>query len=355
MNERSLVISLRAEDDYRVGEPVVLTVEVENRGSDPLRLLGWGTPFEERFSSSFLTVERDGEVLPYDGRLVKRGDPGPRDYLTIEPGATVETRVDVSAGYPIEGPGKYMVRVKTQASDAFVVTAGESEEARPRDRHERLALDSPAVTFTVLPGEQPRLTEGAQARAAERDAREKRAADAEEGASAGEAGGGPEPIMEGGTGEQQQEVLTAHQNAHTIAGLAASRLVENEADALYQEWFGEYDQERYETVARHYEQIESTLGATQVTYNLTGEGCEPGVFAYTYQGSTTVWLCERFWEAPASGSDSQFGTLIHEWSHAVCATEDHVYGEEAAKALAESSPEEAITNADNHEYFAEHL
>src|ERR1700759_2845467 len=105
MNERSLVISLRAEDDYKLGEPVVLTVEVENRGSDALRVLGWGPPFEERFTSSFLRVERDGEVLPYDGRLVKRGDPSADDYLTIGAGETVKTTVDVSAGYPIESPG----------------------------------------------------------------------------------------------------------------------------------------------------------------------------------------------------------------------------------------------------------
>lgn len=34
-------------------------------------------------------------------------------------------------------------------------------------------------------------------------------------------------------------------------------------------------------------------------------------------------------------------------------TDDHVYGQSAAKALAKSNPSQAIDNADSHEYFAE--
>jgi peptidyl-Lys metalloendopeptidase len=37
----------------------------------------------------------------------------------------------------------------------------------------------------------------------------------------------------------------------------------------------------------------------------------------------------------------------------VAATDDHAYGQTAAKSLASSSPTRALDNADNHEYFAE--
>lgn len=68
-----------------------------------------------------------------------------------------------------------------------------------------------------------------------------------------------------------------------------------------------------------------------------------------------ITLCGAFWDAPATGTDSKAGTLIHESSHFTKngGTDDVVYGQSAAKSLAKSSPAQAITNADSHEYFAE--
>ena len=39
--------------------------------------------------------------------------------------------------------------------------------------------------------------------------------------------------------------------------------------------------------------------------------------------------------------------------NAVAGTDDHVYGQSGAKALAISDPAKAVDNADSHEYFAE--
>ena len=46
---------------------------------------------------------------------------------------------------------------------------------------------------------------------------------------------------------------------------------------------------------------------------------------------------------------------MHEQSHFTVngGTDDHVYGQSGAKALAISNPANAVDNADNHEYFAE--
>ena len=59
--------------------------------------------------------------------------------------------------------------------------------------------------------------------------------------------------------------------------------------------------------------------------------------------------------APANGTDSKAGTLVHETSHftVVAGTDDHVYGQTGAHNLAVSNPTNAVDNVDNHEYFAE--
>jgi peptidyl-Lys metalloendopeptidase len=49
------------------------------------------------------------------------------------------------------------------------------------------------------------------------------------------------------------------------------------------------------------------------------------------------------------------GTLVHESSHFTAngGTNDYAYGQSACKQLAISNPNNAVNNADSHEYFAE--
>jgi len=56
-----------------------------------------------------------------------------------------------------------------------------------------------------------------------------------------------------------------------------------------------------------------------------------------------------------TGTDSWAGTLIHEMSYfdVVAGTDDFVYEQAGATALAISDPQKALNNADSHEYFAE--
>jgi peptidyl-Lys metalloendopeptidase len=83
---------------------------------------------------------------------------------------------------------------------------------------------------------------------------------------------------------------------------------------------------------------------------------QEAVLAYVYPSQPyKIYVCKVFWSAPVSGTDSKGGTLIHEMSHfdAVAATDDVVYGQSACRSLADSDPDDAVRNADSHEYFAE--
>ena len=85
-------------------------------------------------------------------------------------------------------------------------------------------------------------------------------------------------------------------------------------------------------------------------------GCKQRYYAYVYPNQPyNIYVCSVFWQAPMTGTDSKAGTLIHEMSHftVVAGTDDYVYGQSGAKNLAITNPDNAIMNADNHEYFAE--
>jgi peptidyl-Lys metalloendopeptidase len=95
------------------------------------------------------------------------------------------------------------------------------------------------------------------------------------------------------------------------------------------------------------------MNNASVRFNCT---CTDSAYAYVYPTQPyTIYLCNAFWNAPSTGTDSKAGTLVHEMSHfnVVAGTNDYAYGQTAAKNLAIQNPTRAIANADSHEYFAE--
>lgn len=95
-------------------------------------------------------------------------------------------------------------------------------------------------------------------------------------------------------------------------------------------------------------------------------GYPSSTVAHTTSSTATTYLCPTFFTLGATGTDSQWGTLIHEASHipwdyyaapgvytTFGPTADYGYGQTAAANLATSDVHEARYNADNYEYFYE--
>ena len=153
----------------------------------------------------------------------------------------------------------------------------------------------------------------------------------------------------GGSVTRRNIAKKAHQNGYALTtGVLAA--MANNAD--YKTWFGSYTKARFKKVKTDYQKIRNEFENKVFTYNMTGGACEDGDYAYTYKGTTTIWLCSSFWTAPATGSDSQAGTMVHEHSHASAYTDDIAYGDVGCRKLAKTNPSKATHNADSHEYFA---
>jgi peptidyl-Lys metalloendopeptidase len=157
---------------------------------------------------------------------------------------------------------------------------------------------------------------------------------------------------------QKDRLSKAHKNAKLNTGDVVKLLDSTDATKLksngrYVTWFGEYTSDRYSTVPSNYKKIRDALAYEQMTFNC---GCNSNYYAYVYPSKPyEIFLCNSFWSAPETGTDSQFGTLIHESSHFydVAGTDDHAYGHSSCKDLAEDTPSLAIKNADSYEYFSE--
>jgi hypothetical protein len=153
----------------------------------------------------------------------------------------------------------------------------------------------------------------------------------------------------GGIAGRKTIVNNAHQNGYALTSTVLSNMANN---ADYKTWFGAFTKLRFKKVKTDYQKIKNDFENKEFTYDLSGTDCDSGDYAYTFKGTTTIWLCSSFWSAPHLGSDSQAGTMVHEHSHASAYTDDNAYGPASCKMLAKTNPSKAIRNADSHEYYA---
>jgi peptidyl-Lys metalloendopeptidase len=293
-----------------------VTVTLTNHASHPVGVLKWHTLLDGIHDPIF-AVTRDGETVEYLGRNYKRPAPRAKDYFVMAAGESLTRTVDLAETYDLSATGNYTVRYRAEATDAKVgVVSNDVDvwlEGRP----------SPAATAT--PGEDE-MTPDTQ--------------------TAGFSGGC--------TSSEKTSLSTALTNAANYANGALNYLNGTPGSKpRYTTWFGAYTSSRWSTAKTHFAKLKDALDNKAFTLDC---GCTDDAYAYVYSNRPyKVYLCNAFWSAPSTGTDSKAGTLIHETSHftVVAGTGDHVYGKSACKSLAASNPAQALDNADSHEYFAE--
>ena len=304
---------------FPADQPVLVHVTLTNPTNRPLKLLKWYTLADD-LEGPLFAVKRDGQPVAYLGPLFKRPAPTDKDYLHLQPGESVTHDVDIALYYDCSLSGYYRI--------VFEAASPQLHDAKGAGRApERLVSNE--------------LTVWVDGRAAELAP-----------AEAPKKGGGGGTYSQCTTA-QQAAIVAARDQAAGYAGNALNYLLGGNAGLRYTTWFGVYDGSRYGTATSHFTGIDSALATAPLSYDCS---CKKPYYAYVYPNQPyRIYLCRVFWTAPTAGTDSKAGTLIHEISHftVVAGTDDYVYGQTNAKALAISDPDKAVNNADNHEYFAE--
>lgn len=307
-----------AADDTAVArdEGVWITLEADNRGTRPARLLRWKLPVLASDTPDFV-VTRDGEPVAYVGRRVKRALPTAADYLTLAPGERKRFTVDLAQRYAFERDADYTIGFRYRAAEPFAKVR--TVEAAPLS----LAVQGrPAMRPPVSP--LAKVVTGTNA-------------------------------FVGCTVGESNDLPIARNAASDYAANVRTYLSELRNGSRYTTWMGAHDATRYALVGSHFDAIANYIDTrSPLTFNCS---CNDDYYAYVYPNdpSLTIYLCNAFWQAPLTGTDSRAGTLIHEASHFDVhgGTDDHAYGQSAAQQLAINSPALAVMNADSHEYLAE--
>lgn len=321
-------------------DDVVLDVTITNTSSAPQTILKWHTPFGG-VEEPLFAVTRDGAKVPYLGKRYKRPAPTAKDYYLLKPGASHTARVELSALYDMSVTGDYTVTYNTGSTQLFAA-APQSASLVAAGRAGASNADDTVTSGTVSLWIDGRLARGTVV--GEPISIAGLQADAAAAASIS---------YTNCSASRQTTIASALSAARTMATNGNTYMANGVIGTRYTKWFGANNASRVATVKTHYTNLTSAFNNAAITVDCS---CTDSSYAYVYPTQPyKIYVCNAFWTAPLTGTDSKGGTLVHEMSHfnVVASTDDWAYGQSAAASLAISNPARAVDNADSHEYFAE--
>ncbi len=293
-----------------------IVVALQNTSDESVSILLWGSPFESELTQDLfsISVVNSAEKAVFRGRLIKRAYPLPEDFLSLAPGQTIEAIVPVVRWYDLPQFGDFQVELNWSAQ--YLNDSGELVS---------LTLTSAPLIATLLP--QPGI----------------RAA--------------LDPAFESCSADQQATIESAVSAAEQMAivardDLAALSEEERRYSPRYTQWFGAYDETRFDLVRATFNNLGDVLANQTLQFHCDCDDSKN--IAYVFPAwPYKIYLCPAFWQVPLTGRNSKAGTILHELTHfpLVNGTSDHV-DETATAKLAIEKPELAVKNADSYEYFA---
>jgi peptidyl-Lys metalloendopeptidase len=301
---------------YRAGDPVLVDVTITNVSASNIKLLSWMLPADDLEEPLFV-VTRDGQGAEFVGPRYKRPEPVDADFVRLDAGAKLTRQVDLAQFYDLSQTGEHEIQL----------VVGD------------YALRPFEGAATVVASNAVRVwIEGRAAAAGELSA--------------------PESVADSlafsrCTTTQQSIITQAVANAKPYSHRALSYLRGHLPGSLYTTWFGNLSGGLI-IAENHFTAIAGAFDSKQISFDC---GCQNRKsYAFVIPNKPyKIHLCDPFWQAPLTGTNSKAGTLVHEMSHftVVAGTDDYVYGQPACRRLAALHPRAALDNADSHEYFAE--
>lgn len=316
-------------------DDVLVRLTVTNTERKPQRILKWYTA-QDGVKEALFDVKRDGKSLDYLGAHYKRPAPTADDYLVLKAGESVSWQVDLSSHYDMTQTGDYTITFDVESLNLYEQTPSKARGGLIGHDVANAEIDSLSSNSLNL------WIEGNP----ERRVATPPAMDYVTAGSVSYSGSC--------SNSEKNSITSGLSAASNMANDSVSYLQSNGSGSVrYDTWFGTYSSTRWNTVKSNFVAIKDAIDNKPLVFDCS---CNDNYYAYVYPTQPyKVYLCNAYWAAPTSGTDSKGGTIIHELSHfnVVAGTDDIVYGQSGAKNLADRNPKRAIKNADSHEYFAE--
>jgi len=336
-----LVSSFALQFDIQLLKDALVQVSLKNPDSSSLTMLVWNTPFDDMsnvFRAPISEVKHaSGVSATYSGIIMKRAL-GVSDFVTLRPGQSLETVLDLTKGYHFPLAGTYTVTL-----NSFTRVAEGEIDSETRDLLKNL-IQTPvtgnSVFIEVSQPSLPLVWPNVDAK------------------SINGSRGGTVGLVSCSAGAETDRVTQADANAGIMLSGAQSDL-NIACSNRYVKWFGKCPDTTNQETAK--KTVNNMIYRANAGYkaDCSKKGCGGKTYAYVYPDDPTftIHLCSLFFSTTTDlcKYDSTGGTLIHELSHflSVGATDDYAYGTTACQNLAATKPNQAVMNGDSYEYFNE--
>lgn len=127
------------------GRPVPLRMVLRNAGAQAVRVLTWQTPFEGGWFAPFVSISLEGRELPYQGAMIKRGEPTPDEYLRLRARGARSATLDLAQAFDLSRPGRYTLTPRLRLMDV----RPDRDAAATAGTMAPLPLDCPVLQFEL--------------------------------------------------------------------------------------------------------------------------------------------------------------------------------------------------------------
>ena len=136
---------LTAENRYIKDNAILIGVELENTSNENLWVLTWYTPLEG-LKGKIFRVMCDGQEIPYEGPMVKRGQPKKDDYIQLLPRKSVSARIDLLSAYKLPTCNQALIEFKGRIHD---YTTSADMIPKSTEKHQMINIIGNTVTFSI--------------------------------------------------------------------------------------------------------------------------------------------------------------------------------------------------------------
>ena len=307
---------------------VACSFEFTNNANEDLYLLKRNTPLEGLYSQ-FVSVSLDGRLLEYKGIYAYRIPPTKDEFVLLKAGESISASVQITDAFSIDTDGLYTVQYSRPLQYLSVneMSAMSIDQIRESFVRESVQLYLEDTSLLSKPKK-------------EDDAKVDYTVHLEACGSA---------TFKNGD-RNNSATLAAHKKLCGGIRTASAGVGNN---AVYVKWFGTYESSRGKTVKETYQTVRDDITSKDCTYFNNGPKCTANTYAYTYDGSTTLYLCDLYYKETtycSKAGESKEGILLREWAHSFGEREHYAIGRQECQKLAKEKPDDAIKNADSYSY-----
>jgi hypothetical protein len=144
--DQMLKYQLSADPSYVAGKSVIIGFTLQNTSDENLWILKWYTPLEG-IEGKIFKVTCDGKEIPYEGRMIKRGDPSRDDYIFLAPKDSVFAEVDLSKAYSLPVCNECLVTFKGKIHDIVI---DESRLPNKSENHQGAEIPGNTISFRLV-------------------------------------------------------------------------------------------------------------------------------------------------------------------------------------------------------------